>query len=188
LYRQFITLSCFEKSDIVSVFYSKFQQIDAESCQQFMQVIKYPTFLLQLCDQALSDTNVSRVEESYLNFRNQPHVPLHLEKLLFYVFKTLPNSTTLEGIYRHVCIVSKYCMCVLSTASINQKKQSNETNSAFSNEQLTLLVMNRNVVMDDWEIMLEQLMHSDSNNHDLEVIEKIRWAIKLTRLTIFEYL
>lgn len=162
--------------------------MDAESCQQLMQVIKYPTFLLQLCDLALADTNVSRVEEQYLNYRNKPHVPLNLNKLLFYVFKTLPNSDTLEAIYRHVCIVSKYCMCVLSTASINQRKQNEETNSALSQDQLELMISVRNEVLDDWEIMLEQLMNDNPTNQDLEVMEEIRWSIKLTRLTLIEYL
>lgn len=162
--------------------------MDAECCQQLMQVIKYPTFLIEICDKALSDTNVSRVEEPYRHFRNSSHMPLHLEKVLFYVFKTLPNSDSLQDIYRHVSIVSKYCMCVLSTASISHKRASPETNSALSEDQLLLLITNQNQVLDDWEIMIEQEMHKNNEIRDLEIIEKICWTVKLTRLTITEYL
>ncbi|KAG2230745.1 hypothetical protein INT48_006333 [Thamnidium elegans] len=187
LLNMLITLSYFEKTDIVNQVYSKFQEMNAESCQQLMQVIKYPTFLIELCDRALADTDVSLVEPQNVNFRNTPHKPLHLEKVLFYVLKTLPISKTLAGIYRHVTIVSKYCMCVFSTASISQKRESAEANSAFDQEQLLLLVTCQNQVLDDWEISLEQIM-GNCSIYDLEIVEKIRWAIKLTRLTITEYL
>lgn len=160
--------------------------MNAESCQQLMQVINYPTFLIEICDKALADTDVSLVEPRYLHYRSALHKPLHLEKVLFYVLKTLPILKTLPDIYRHVTIVSKYCMCVFSTASISQKRESPEANSAFGEDQLELLVAHQSQALDDWEILLEQTMSCPYEN--LEVVEKIRWAIKLTRLTITEYL
>ncbi|GAA5807825.1 hypothetical protein MFLAVUS_001204 [Mucor flavus] len=182
-----ITLSHFEKTDIVNQVYSKFKGMDAESCQQLMQAITYPTFLIEICDKALADTNVSQVEQQNLHFRSTHHKPLHLEKVLFYVLRTLPISKTLADIYRHVTIVSKYCMCVFSTASISQKRESAEANSAFDQEQLLLLVTCQNEALDGWEISLENAIEN-CTVYDLEIIEKIRWAIKLTRLTITEYL
>lgn len=161
--------------------------MNAESCQQLMQVIKYPSFLIEICDRALADTDVSLVGPEYSHYRNTPHRPLHLEKVLFYVLKTLPHSKLLPNIYRHVSIVSKYCMCVFSTASISHKKESPETNSALSEEELLLLITYQTEALDDWEIMLEQAMGNDAC-YDLGIVEKIRWAIKLTRLTITEYL
>lgn len=162
--------------------------MNADRCQQLMQVTRYPTFLIEICDKALSDTNISKVDDAYKHFRNSSHVPLHLEKLLFYVFKTLPQSDTLLDIYRHVSIVSKYCMCVLSTASVSHKRASPETNSALSEDQLLLLITHQNEVLDDWEIMIEQEMNKKNKVLDLEIMEKIRWTVKLTKLTITEYL
>lgn len=161
--------------------------MNAESCQQLMQVITYPSFLIEICDKALADTNVSQVELQNLHLRSAHHKPLHLEKVLFYVLKTLPISKTLADIYRHVTIVSKYCMCVFSTASISQKRESAEANSAFDQEQLLLLVTCQNDALDAWEISLENVIEN-CLDYNLEIIEKIRWAIKLTRLTITEYL
>lgn len=162
--------------------------MNADCCQQLMQVIRYPTFVIEICDKALSDTNVSRVDDDHKHFRNSCHVPLRVEKLLFYVLKTLPLSNDLQDLYRHVSIVSKYCMCVLSTASISHKRASSETNSALAEDQLLLLVTHQNEILDDWEIMIEEELHKDNRIPDLDITENIRWTVKLTKLTLTEYL
>ncbi|CAO3620379.1 unnamed protein product [Mucor hiemalis] len=184
----FITVSCYETTDIVNLVYQKFRDMDGESCQQLMQLIKYPTFLLEICDKALADVDISNVDSRYRLFCTKSHIPLHLEKVLFYVFRTVPIADTLEAIYRHVSIVSKYCMCVFSTASISHKRASTETNSAFAEEQLLLLITHQHEALNGWEEIMEKMMLTHNSIEDLEIIEKIRWTIKLTRLTVTEYI
>jgi hypothetical protein len=159
----------------------------SDGCQQFMQIIKYPTFLIALCDKALADTDVSKVGKEHRHFRNSPHVPLRLEKMFFYVFNTLPLTIdSLECIYRHIVIVAKYCMSVLSTATIRHKRNNTTINTALSEGQLELLVTRQNEAS-DWEIEMEKLIHNSGCDLDLDMIEKIRWAMKLTILTLTEY-
>lgn len=181
-------MSCYETTDIVNLVYQKFRDMDGESCQQLMQLIKYPTFLLEICDKALADVDISNVDSRYRLFCTKSHIPLHLEKVLFYVFRTVPIADTLEAIYRHVSIVSKYCMCVFSTASISHKRASTETNSAFAEEQLLLLITHQHEALNGWEEIMEKMMLTHNSIEDLEIIEKIRWTIKLTRLTVTEYI
>jgi hypothetical protein len=189
--QQFITISCFDgisdMDDLVVQAYTFFQEMSTDSCQQLMQIIKYPTFLIALCDKALADTDVSRVDKEHRHFRNSSHVPLKLEKIFFYVFRTLPHTTdNLESIYRHVAVVCKYCMSVLSAATVNHKRANTSTNTALPEDQLELLVTRQSDVS-DWEIEMEQLMHNSVPSLDLDTVEKIRWAMKLTILTLTEY-
>lgn len=174
-------------NELVSQVYTFFQEMTADNCQQFMQTIKYPTFVIALCDKALADTDVSRVEKEYRHFRNSSHVPLKLDKIFFYTFSTLPHSTdNLEAIYRHIVVVSKYCMSVLSTATVNHKRFTAITNSALPEDQLELLVTRQNDAQ-NWEMEMEQLIHNCGGDLDFDAIEKIRWAMKLTILTLSEY-
>ncbi|KAI7900661.1 uncharacterized protein BX663DRAFT_439128 [Cokeromyces recurvatus] len=194
IFNMLITISCYEQiahmDELVKQTYKLFQRMDAESCQQLMQVIKYPTFLILLCDKALADTNIIKVPKEHQHYRNAPHVPLHLEKTFFYVLKTLPNdNNTLEGIYRHVAIVFKYCACVFSTATISHKRDITETNSALPEDQLILLITFQHQIIKEWENMVEELINNVgfSDQEDVELVEKIRWTVKLTKLSIIEY-
>ncbi|KAG1444110.1 hypothetical protein G6F46_012602 [Rhizopus delemar] len=194
LLNMMITISCFDKissfDGLVSQLYSRFQQMDPEACSQLMQAIKYPTFLIALLDKAVADTDVSRIESSYKKFRNKKHVPLRLEKVLFYVLKTEPNTISPEALYRHALIVSKYCMCVLSTASIVHKRPTlceQVTNTALEEDQLILLIENHHQALDEWEARMEHCL-AQFKTIDLKLVEKIRWSVKLTRLTMAEYL
>ncbi|RCH95087.1 hypothetical protein CU097_003569 [Rhizopus azygosporus] len=191
LLNMLITISCFERissfDSLVSQMYSRFQKMDPDTSLQFMQSIKYPSFLIALLDKALSDTDISLVDNAHKKFRNKKHVPLRLEKVLFYVLKTQPiTCDSIDALYKHVLIVSKYCMCVFSTASICHKKRSGEKNTALSEEQLILLIEQQHTSLDKWETLIEELL-AKFPTADLNLIEKIRWAIKLTRLTITEY-
>lgn len=162
--------------------------MNTESCQQLMQIIKYPTFLIEICDKSLSDVDISNVDSKYRVYCSIPHTPLRLEKLLFYAFKTVPLQDTLEDIYRHISIVSKYCMCIFSTASISHKRDNKETNSAFSEEQLILLVTTQHAALDEWEQLIEDMLLNYDTIDQIDIIEKIRWTVKLTKLTVLEYL
>ncbi|KAI9473571.1 MAG: hypothetical protein EXX96DRAFT_310502 [Benjaminiella poitrasii] len=194
IFNMLITITCYENitniNELVMQTYKLFQKMNADACQQFMQIIKYPTFLLMLGDKALADTDISQVPTEHRHFRNAPHVPLHLEKTFFYVLKTLPHDTqSLESIYRHVAIVSKYCMCVFSTATISHKRENTETNSALPESQLELLIIYQHQTIEEWEGMIEGLIQrvGFDSQQDLERVEEIRWAVKLTKLSIMEY-
>ena len=162
--------------------------MEADSRHQLLQVIKYPTFSIEICDKVLSDVDISNVDEKYRPYIALPHIPLRLEKLFLFVFKTLPSTETLQGIYSHVSIVSKYCMCVFSTATISHKSDNKETNSAFSEEQLLLLISNQDTVLNEWEESIEDLLLNYDCYEEIALMEKIRWTIKLTKLTVLEYL
>ncbi|KAI8355712.1 hypothetical protein BD560DRAFT_455924 [Blakeslea trispora] len=192
LLNMLITIACFESiatlDDLVIQVYKMFASMNTDVCQHFFQVIKYPSFIIALCDRALADVDVSCVEKQHLYFRNASHVPLHVEKLLFYVLKTQPhNKQSLESIYRHVAIVSKYCMCVFSTATISHKRDNAETNTAFPENQLELLVIQQHESLIAWEAMMEGLIANPEIEQDLDVLEKIRWSIKLTIVSMTEY-
>ncbi|KAI8987415.1 hypothetical protein BDF20DRAFT_904540 [Mycotypha africana] len=187
-----ITISCFARiakmDDLVTQLYIPFQEMSTDICQQLMQSIKYPSFLIALCDKAVSDTDISKVEEQHKHYRHTQHVPLHLEKLFFYVLKTLPHDKkNLDSIYRHVAIVSKYCMAVFATATVRHKRENSGTNSALPESQLELLIMHQHEAVEKWETMIENLIDDARFRKDLDTIEQIRWAIKLTRLTMTEY-
>jgi hypothetical protein len=174
--------------DLVSQAYIHFQEMTTDACQQFMQLIKYPSFLIALCDQALADTDTSKVPQEYKHFRKSKHRPLTLQKLFFYVFKTLPlEPDNLENIYRHVAIVSKYCMCVLSTATVSHKRNNSETNTALSMEQRELLVTDKDEVVMNWETAMERLLYENNFIGNLPTLEKIRWSITIIRVTLTEY-
>ncbi|KAI8642035.1 hypothetical protein BD408DRAFT_417233 [Parasitella parasitica] len=197
-----ITVSSFDKvsnmEDLVSQIYIHFQEMNTDACQQFMQLVKYPTFILTLCDHALADTDVSNVPEEYRHFRKSKHKPLTLQKLFFYVFKTLPfEPESLESIYRHVAVVSKYCMCVLSTATISHKRDTSRanaegsnaarTNTAFPDDQLELLITEKDAAITNWEATIEKLLLDHKFVGDLPLLEKIRWSMKIVRVTLLEY-
>lgn len=159
--------------------------MDTDTCQEFMQMIQYPTFLVSLLDRALADTNISLVPKEDKLFRNMNHAPLDLRKIFSFVFKTLPNSTnSLKDIYHHVIIVSKYCMCVFSTLNIRRQKKNT---IALSEEQLEFLITRQYASTREWENMVESLLSQFNQTENLELIEKIRWSMKLTILTITEY-
>ncbi|RCH92449.1 hypothetical protein CU098_009551, partial [Rhizopus stolonifer] len=191
LLNMLITISCFDGisnlESLVNQLYSRFQKMEPETCAQLMQAIQYPTFLIGLLDKALADTDVSNVDKEYKKYRLFRHKPLRLEKVLFYVLSTLPNTNDIEALYRHTLVVSKYCMSVFSTASVIHKQDSQETNSALDQEQFMLLIEHQNEALDKWEKMLEERL-DELKTADLKIVEKIRWSIKLTRLTILEYL
>lgn len=174
--------------DLVSQTYIHFQEMTTDACQQFMQIIKYPSFILALCDLALADTDVSHVPEEHKHYRKQKHRPLTLQKLFFYVFQTLPlEPDNLENIYRHVAVVSKYCMCVLSTATVSHKRDNAETNTAFPSDQLELLISEKDEVVLHWENTIDKLLHDNKFTDDLPTLEKIRWSIKMVKVTLTEY-
>ncbi|KAL7334182.1 hypothetical protein PS15p_202988 [Mucor circinelloides] len=187
-----ITVASFDKvssmQDLVSQTYIHFQEMTTDACQQFMQIIKYPSFILALCDLALADTDVSLVPEEHKHYRKLKHRPLTLQKLFFYVFKTLPlEPDSLENIYRHVAVVSKYCMCVLSTATVSHKRDNTETNTAFPSDQLELLISEKDEVVLHWENTIEKLLCDNKFIDDLETLEKIRWSMKIVKVTLTEY-
>ncbi|KAI8076691.1 uncharacterized protein B0P05DRAFT_545475 [Gilbertella persicaria] len=188
----FITIACFDRiaifEDLVTQVYSVFAGMDTAACQQFFQLVKYPSFIIALCDKALADVDVSKVKKTHRHFRNTKHVPLHLEKLFYYVLRTQPHDKkSLESIYRHVAIVSKYCMCVFSTATVNQKRDSAETNTAFPEKQLELLVSLQHEALEGWEVMIENLVNNKQLEQNLDLLENIRWSVKLTVLSMTEY-
>ncbi|KAI8375686.1 hypothetical protein EDC96DRAFT_551476 [Choanephora cucurbitarum] len=192
LLNMLITIACFDRiatlGDLVSQVYSLFVDMSTEACQHFFQVIKYPSFIIALCDKALADADTSLVEQQYLHYRNAAHVPLHVEKLLFYVLKTQPHDKqSLDSIYRHVAIVSKYCMCVFSTATISHKRDNAETNTAFPEDQLELLVVQQHESLTAWEAIIEGLITNPQIEQDFDLLEKIRWSIKLTIVSMTEY-
>lgn len=174
--------------DLVSQAYIYFQEMTTDSCQQFMQLIKYPSFLIALCDQAFADADISNVSKEYRVFRKTKHKPLTLQKLFFYVFKTLPlEPNNLENIYCHVALVAKYCLCVLATATVSHKRDSTETNTAFPSDQLELLITDKDQVVQEWEVMIERLLEKKEFIGNIPMLEKIRWSIKIVRVTLTEY-
>ncbi|KAK4516368.1 uncharacterized protein ATC70_011339 [Mucor velutinosus] len=187
-----ITVSSFDKvssvEDLVSQTYIHFQEMTTDASQQFMQIIKYPSFILALCDLALADADVSMVPEEHRHYRKQKHRPLTLQKLFLYAFKTLPlQPDNLESIYRHIAVVSKYCMCVLSTATVSHKRDNTETNTAFPSDQLELLIGEKDEVMVDWENTIEKLLRDNKFTGDLPTLAKIRWSMKMVKITLTEY-
>ncbi|KAI9262742.1 hypothetical protein BY458DRAFT_514866 [Sporodiniella umbellata] len=191
LLNMLITIGCTEgisdQEALASQLYCWFQRMTAEGCAQLMQAIQYPSFLIQLLDKALADTDISQVSRPYRKLRATPHRPLHLEKMLFYVLATVPNTDTLEALYRHVLIVTKYCLLVLSTASVGHQQCSNETNTALDRDQLILWIESYHQALEGWEESMECRLAAYSSEACLPIVEKIRWSIKLTRLTLSEY-
>jgi hypothetical protein len=171
--------------DLVSQSYSLFRDMPTNTCQQFMQIIQYPIFIISLLDKSLADTNNSLVPKEYKPYRNSKHKPLDVKKVFNYVFKTLPNNaSSLKSIYHHVTIVSKYCMCVFSTLNYTIRK---ESRTALPEDHLELLITSQFAVTKEWETLIESLLTPFNQAENLDFIETIRWSMKLTILTITEY-
>ncbi|KAF1798531.1 hypothetical protein FB192DRAFT_1391990 [Mucor lusitanicus] len=189
-----ITISSFDKissmEDLVSQTYVHFRAMETDACQQFMLIIKYPSFLLALCDLALADTDVSIVPKEHKHYRKQKHRPLRLEKLLFYVFKTLPlKPDNLENIYRHIVVVSKYCMCAFITATVrHQRNNTDRTFTAFPGDQLELLIGKKDETVLHWQNAIEKLLRDNKSTGDLLLLQKIRWSVKIVKVTLTSYL
>ncbi|KAI8994737.1 hypothetical protein BDB01DRAFT_773914 [Pilobolus umbonatus] len=183
-----ITLSCFEEiimqQDFLMAVYTQFQDLNAVACQALLQHIKYPTFIIALCDKALSDTNTSHVLEDHKQYRNAKHIPLHLEKLFYYVFCTIPHSTEIDSVYRHVIIVSKYCATILATSSTIHSRPNKMAQSLLAIDEVSFLIENRYDILCKWEALIEDLIIRQKES---DTARSIRWCIELTKLSVLEY-
>jgi hypothetical protein len=150
--------------------------------EQFLEMTKYPSFIISLCDLALSDVDVSRVDQQDLHFRKSKHKPLHLEKIFKYVFKTSPISIeSIDDIYKHTLLVYRYCQSIFTTSSIRAHRLTNESPWALADDQLIYLLEYSHNSVDCWESIMEPLIEQ---YNDVHIKEKIRWLIKFTKLTV----
>ncbi|RCI04705.1 hypothetical protein CU098_008931 [Rhizopus stolonifer] len=103
---------------------------------------------------ANADTSQANKAHKRLNKSVSP-----LKKITGYVLKTLPrDKKSIDAIYRHILMVSKYCMSVSSI-------------TAFSQQELVVLYE----ALDEFKTKMYQL----TNNKG---VDKISWSIQLTML------
>ena len=60
-------------------------------------------------------------------------------------------------------------------------------NTAFPSDQLELLISEKDEVVLHWENTIEKLLCDNKFIDDLETLEKIRWSMKIVKVTLTEY-
>ncbi|KAI8886328.1 hypothetical protein K501DRAFT_171162 [Backusella circina FSU 941] len=186
LLNMLITITCYnglgDQNGLLTQMYKYVRLMTGEMSQQTMEMIRYPSFIIALCDLALSDVDVSRVDEHSLHFRKSKHKPLYLDKIFKYVFRTSPsNIQSIDDIYKHVLIVYRYCETIFTTSSIRAHRLTNESPWALADDQLIYLLEYSHESVDYWEAIMESLIEEYNDDH---IKEKIRWLIKFTKLTV----
>ncbi|KAL0092887.1 hypothetical protein J3Q64DRAFT_1233712 [Phycomyces blakesleeanus] len=115
-----------DTSSMIQQSYQRINRLDNDAFSNILQVISCTTFLSEICDRILIDSDFSLADEEYKYLRRIPG--FRLDKMFHLFMKSRPlNMEYMSDIYRHVLVIIWRYRCYLGESTMRYSSLSDDT-------------------------------------------------------------